>query len=494
MSLSEYKRKRQFERTPEPEHQVGARHAVPLLDKNRFVLHYHDASHLHYDLRLEIGGALKSWAVPKGLPTRPDVKKLAVQVEDHPVEYLTFQGEIPKGEYGAGTVKIFDSGTFQAAHPGEIQTQLENGKCSFFLEGRKIQGKFTLVRTRRGKDWLLLMGAVEQLNPWIHSVGVVREMPQRVEPMKALLADNAFSSNDWLYEVKWDGVRAVAYLNNGRLSLLSRNLKEQNFRYPELSDLADFVLGEKIVLDGEIVAFDERGLPSFEKLQSRMNLQQESEIKRKSGELPVVYFVFDVLFWQGRDLQTTPLWRRKQVLNSILIPHRYVVPSDFIETEGIAFFEAAKQQGLEGVIAKKKDSYYEQKRSGSWLKIKAVRQQEVVIAGFTEPRETRPYFGALLLGVYEDGRLVYVGHAGTGFGHQTLKDVYDRMTGLEISESPFERAPLTNERAHWTEPKLVAEVKFSEWTKAGKMRQPVFLGLRNDINPREVIREENETM
>jgi len=484
MTLQEYRKKRRFTKTPEPEPQVQVEPK-----KRRFVLHYHNASHLHYDLRLEAGGSLKSWAVPKGLPTRPDVKKLAVQVEDHPIEYLDFKGEIPKGEYGAGTVKIFDSGTFQPAHPGDIEKQLAGGRFSFFLQGQKIKGKFTLIRTGRGKDWLLLMGPVEMLNPWIHSLGTSQEMPRQVEPMKAVLASESFDSNDWLYEIKWDGERAVAYLDNGRLSLMSRNQKEQNFRYPELADLADFILGEKIVLDGEIVAFDELGLPSFQKLQSRMNLQQESEIKRKSSEQPVIYIVFDVLFWQGQYLQTAPLWQRKQVLNSILMPYHHVMLSDFIETEGQAFFEAAEQQGLEGIIAKKKDGHYEQRRSGSWLKIKAVHQQEVVIAGFTEPRETRPYFGALLLGVYKDGRLLYVGHAGTGFDYQSLRDVYGKLAALEVSKSPFESTPETNAKAHWTEPKLVAEVKFSEWTKAGKMRQPVFLGLREDINPKDVIKE-----
>lgn len=484
MGLEEYEKKRAFEKTPEPRPEKP-----PLMGKNRFVIHYHDASHLHYDLRLEIGGTLKSWAVPKGLPTRQSVKKLAVQVEDHPIEYLSFEGQIPQGEYGAGTVKIFDTGTFEPNHPGNLQDRLAKGRIGFTLKGKKIKGAFNLVQMRRGKDWLLMLASEESLNPWLYQQGIEGQMPKQIIPMKAALTDRPFDSKEWIYEIKWDGIRAIAYLNDGHLGLLSRNFHEQNFRYPELANLGDFILGNKAVLDGEIVAFDEKGLPSFEVLQSRINLNSKKEIDYHSNKTPVIYYVFDLLFWQSRDLMQLPLWQRRIALESVTIPHKHIQISEEIDKEGIAFFKAAKQQGLEGILAKRKDSRYEQKRSSAWLKIKAVLEQEVVIGGFTEPRGTRSYFGALLLGVYDNSHFVYVGHAGAGFSEQALKDLYEAMAQLEIARSPFKHEPKTNEKAHWIKPKLVAEVKFTEWTRAGVMRQPSFLGLRTDINPREVHKE-----
>lgn len=482
--LSEYKKKRDFKKTAEPKPGEGVKE-----EKNRFVLHYHAASHLHYDLRLEIGGVLKSWAVPRGLPTRKSVKKLAVQVEDHPIEYLSFEGQIPEGQYGAGQVKIFDSGIFEPLEQKNLQKQLLAGKFSFLLIGKKIQAALTLIKTKRAKDWLLLMPDTQALNPWIKSLGEASAVPERVSPMKANLVDKAFDSKDFLFEVKWDGLRAIAYLDNGNLSIKSRNFIEQSFRYPELADIGDFVFGTQAVLDGEIVVFDEEGRPSFQKLQSRINLQSKTDIDYWASKLPAVFYIFDVLFWEGRNLMKEALLKRKKVLRAILMLYHHVQLSEWIDAEGLAFFQAAKQQKLEGIIAKRKDSPYVQRRTSDWLKIKTLLQQEVVIGGWTEPRATRPFFGALLLGVYENSRFIYIGHAGTGFDYQTLKDLYEKMRKLEVLQSPFEAVPIPNEPAHWVKPVLVAQVRFSEWTRAGRMRQPVFIGLRTDVGPKEVRRE-----
>ncbi len=297
----------------------------------------------------------------------------------------------------------------------------------------------------------------------------------KITPMKAVLTDKPFDSKDWFFELKWDGVRAIAYIDNGEVSLLSRNQIKQNSRYPELANINDFVLADNVVLDGEIVAFDEDGLPSFEALQSH--------------KTPVVYYVFDVLYLNGQDLTGEPLWKRKKILTSIIKPDQHIQISEYIAGEGKIFFEIVKDRGLEGIIAKNKHSLYKQKRTKDWLKIKAVLSQEVVIGGYTQPKGTRTYFGALLIGVYKNSDFIYVGHVGSGFSDATLKKLHKKMASLEQPKAPFKDIPKTNEKAHWLKPQLVAQIKFSEWTKAGVMRQPVFQGLRNDVDPKEVTRE-----
>lgn len=480
MSLSEYEKKRHFNKTPEPEPKVKKQ------DKKRFVIHRHDASHLHYDLRLEHGGVLKSWAMPKGLPRFKGDKKLSVLVEDHPVKYLDFKGTIPKGEYGAGTVEIFDRGTYEPI--GDFDKDFKKGHIRFFLKGEKISGSFTLVNFR-DKNWLFFIHEIEDFLPELKNIGEESPMLKNVEAMKAVLIDEPFDSDEWLFEVKWDGIRAISYIKDDRLSILSRKQNEQNFRYPELQHLPEYILAKEAVIDGEIVSLDERGISSFELLQQRMGLQNKREIDSWSKKMPVFYYLFDILYLNGRDLRVLPLMERKEILKKIVMPPRNLRFSDFIDKTGVSFYKVAKEKGLEGIIAKKKNSQYLLKRSPCWQKIKIVQEQEAVIGGYTEPQGSRAYFGSLLLGIYDKGELIYIGSAGSGFSDETLKKVFDLMKPLEVTETPFTGEMKTKQKIYWIKPELVAQVKFSEWTKSGKMRQPVFLGLREDKKPKEVIKE-----
>lgn len=425
--------------------------------------------------------------MPKGFPSYKGDKKLAVLVEDHPVEYLNFKGTIPKGEYGAGTVEIWDTGTYEPI--GDFDKGLKTGHITCLLKGGKINGSFTLARFRNEKYWLLLVHNEQDFMTDLREFGKSSPMIHAVEPMKSVLIEKPFDSDEWLFEIKWDGIRAVSYIDQANLSILSRNQKEQNYRYPELTDLTNSILGTQAVIDGEIVVLDENGISRFELLQQRMGLQNKPEIQNWEKRMPVVYYVFDLLFLDGRDLREELLSLRRSVLEKVIMPFKNIRLSDEINAKGVSFYEAVKEKGLEGIMAKKKSSKYVYKRSADWKKIKIVMEQEAVIGGFTEKRGTRPYFGALLLGVYEDGRFVYIGHTGTGFSTKTLEELYGKMSELKIPESPFTDPPKPNEKAHWVKPELIANIKFSEWTKAGKMRQPVFLGLRFDKKPEEVIRE-----
>lgn len=486
MSLKEYGRKRDFARTPEPGPQSGAgRKQAP-----RFVIHRHDATRLHFDLRLEHGGVLKSWAVPKGLPTPHDARKLAVSVEDHPLEYLAFSGRIPEGEYGAGKVEIWDTGTW--IPKDDPDTGLKKGKLTFELEGGKVRGEFTLARMN-DDDWLIILAKTRELNPDLGAAGKAAPMPRAVAPMLAVLAESAFSSPDYLYEIKFDGMRAISYLDaDGRLSIMSRNQKEQAFRYPELGDLAAHFLAAELVVDGEIVAMDEQGVSRFQLLQGRLNLSGATDIERASATTPAFYYVFDILYLNGRDLSGMPLVERKAVLSRIFLPQKHIRLSEWVEEAGEAMFAFARERDLEGVVAKRRTAPYRQKRSRDWLKFKAVREQEFVIGGFTRPRRSRAYFGALLLGLYEGEDLVYAGHVGTGFSEESLRQLHEIMEPLVQEEPPFKEPPQPNEPASWLRPELVAEVKFAEWTREGLLRQPVFLGLRFDISPRDCVREEKK--
>lgn len=480
-SLGEYAQKRHFKKTTEP---IAEK---KLSTQRRFVIHRHDARNLHFDIRLESQGVLKSWAAPKGLPSYKGDKKLAVFVEDHPVDYLKFKGNIAQGEYGAGSVEIWDTGTYRPI--GNLEEGLVKGHISFYLDGDKVKGSFTLTRFRNEKYWLILIHDLDDFMYDLRKYGKSSTILEKIEPMKSILIDKPFDSDDYFFEIKWDGVRAVSYVDGTKFSILSRNQFEQSFRYPELKNLPDVFLGKQVVVDGEIVVLNEMGVSSFEMLQQRMNLQNINEINYWSKKMPVIYFIFDLLYLDGRDLTNLPLNIRRKILEKIIMTSRNVMLSELFEKNGIYFYQAAKEKGLEGIMAKRKESGYQFKRSSEWKKLKIVLEQEVVIGGFTEPRSSRAYFGALLLGVFENGRFIYVGHAGTGFSQNKLEELYGLMVPLEVSKSPFEEVIKTNEKAHWVKPKLVAEVKFSEWTKAGKMRQPVFLGLRSDIKPEDVVRE-----
>jgi bifunctional non-homologous end joining protein LigD len=499
MGLQTYHRKRNFTRTAEPKG-VAARR-----NHHRFVVHEHHASHLHYDFRLEAGGVLKSWAIPKGISLDPRQKRLAVRVEDHPVEYLHFAGHIAEGNYGAGEVTIWDTGHYELVTPGDPVEQIESGKVSLLLQGQKLHGAFHLIRMGgKTPQWLLMKGN-DAFAAWqstdLHTPvsGEEREprpsqaqrlaplpgaqrapMPRTVIPMLATLVNRAFSHPEWLFETKWDGVRALCFLTPGQTRFVSRNEKEISVRYPELADLSAFVKAETAVLDGEIVALDRQGRPSFQLLQSRVGLKNTTAIARLAREQPATYCVFDLLYYNGWDLRSVALIERKTLLKKILTggpPLRY---SEHVLSEGEQYYKQAKATGLEGIIAKRHHSTYVSHRSSEWLKMKTVQQQEVVIGGYTDPRGARPYFGALTVGLYRAGNLHYVGHVGGGFTQHTLEQVYGVMQPLNTDQAPFVEVPRTNEPVHWLRPELVCEVKFAEWTAERRLRQPIFLGLRDD--------------
>lgn len=445
--LEKYREKRTFEKTPEP---LG----LPV-----FCVQKHAARHLHYDLRLEHKGVLLSWAVPKEPSLDPHVKRLAIQVEDHPLEYRHFEGVIPKGNYGAGTVEIWDEGTFES--PG-IDAGLKKGHLTFTLHGKRLKGTFSLVKLKQGENqeephkWLLIKGKEEKMH-----------LPGFIKPMLASLKKAPFDDPDWLFEIKWDGYRALAYIDSG-VRLYSRNQTLFNSLYPQLvEDLKKIPVS--CILDGEIVLLDDQGRSNFQQLQ---NYQHTHE-----GNL--AYYVFDLLFLNGEDLRALPLIKRKEKLETLLKDHPcdYVRFSDHVEKKGIAFFNEAKKFDLEGIIAKKKQSGYHSTRSKEWLKIKTHLSQEVLIGGFTQARASRIPFGALLLGVYKDKKFTYIGHVGTGFTEASLKDLYEKMLPLKTDQCPFDKKIKTNMPATWIKPKLACEVVFTEWTSDGALRHPVYKGL-----------------
>lgn len=492
--LRTYRRKRHFRDTPEPSGSVerGRRGAL------RFVVQEHHARRLHYDFRLEIDGVLKSWAVPKGPSLDPAKKRLAVATEDHPMAYGGFEGVIPDGHYGAGTVMIWDHGTYAAA-PGldrkeserRLRDGLAKGHLSFVLSGERLRGRFALARLRDGKSWLLMKArdedAVAEEKPGPRSKSKVdakrlyrKRAPKVPKPMLATLGDAPFDDPSWIFEIKWDGYRAIADLRGDEPRLCSRNAKAFLPRYAKL--LPDLKrIGREAVLDGEVVVLDDEGRSSFQKLQ-----MWETD---PTGTL--AYCAFDLLALDGKDLTSEPLLERKKRLKALLGDRGGAVRySDHVLGRGKAFFREAVRRGLEGIMAKDARSSYEPGvRTASWLKIKAQRRQELVIVGYTEPRGTRKNLGALILGFYDDGALRYAGHVGTGFSSETLKDLRRRLDPLVREDSPLARVPPTNAPVRWVEPRLVAEIAFREWTEEGVMRQPVFLGLREDKAAKDVRRE-----
>jgi bifunctional non-homologous end joining protein LigD len=585
---------------------------------------------LHYDFRLEMDGILKSWAVPKGPSMDPADKRLAMMVEDHPVSYIHFEGIIPTGNYGAGTVQVWDTGEWEPL--GNAGEMLEKGDLKFVLKGQKLKGSFVLARMRsrrpgsKGTEWLLIKHRDESVvegydidkydwsvlthrtleeiatdqkskewqssrpassassskkNDWLepileerkgsknpnpgakssgeHEAPSTREtkrtrankitgakpagktstktssaksssaakstsrtskqrkapsedeshpvsrslslevgslpgalrapMPAEIHPMLASLADAPFNDQDWLYEVKWDGFRAVAFLeNHGKLRLVSRNQNELTGQFPELADLGAHIHARTAILDGEICALDEQGRSSFSLMQ-----QRNSQAGRRPS-VPIVYYAFDLLYLDGYDLRSVALEQRKELLAGVLdtggILHR---SEDF--PDGIALYEAARKGGLEGIVAKRRRSGYVEKRSREWLKMKLIKTQECVIGGYTDPRGSREHFGSLALGLYDDkGRLLPVGQAGSGFTATTHEDMWRRLQSLGTDRTPFHGKVDTHRGLHWVKPELVAEIRFTEWTHEGesgqvRMRAPVFAGLRLDKPPRECVFE-----
>lgn len=555
MSLATYKKKRSFNQTPEPAGKKPAGKKKAVSRQLHFVVQKHDATRLHYDFRLEMAGVLKSWAIPKGPSMNPADKRLAMMVEDHPYDYKDFEGIIPEGNYGAGTVIVWDEGTYEPlAFQGDpkkaekhLLDQLRKGSLKIHLHGKKLKGEFALVQIKSSEDnaWLLIKHndkyatqtaitkkdrsvqsglkleqvARESTHEWVSNKpsatkkkssakrsparaaaatkkrpakkkvpqaisGLIKKgkkqaMPSGIIPMLATLTDNAFDDRDWLFEIKYDGYRALAYIDDSDVTLLSRKNLSYNKKFPPVvASLKELEL--EAVLDGEIVALNEEGKSEFQLLQQW----------QKNGEGELVYYVFDLLWLNGYNLMHLPLVERKEILRQILPEHPMVRYSDHVEQKGIRFFKAAIQQGLEGIMAKERNSAYTPKiRTRQWLKIKGVQRQEVVIAGFTKTRGSRSHFGALVLGVYEKDKLIYIGHTGSGFSERSLADIYKKLKPLITDKAPFATPPKTNMPCTWVKPVLVGEVKFSEWTKDNMLRQPIFMGLREDKNASDVHKE-----
>ena len=522
MSLKDYARKRDFAKTTEPKGEQSGKSG------RRFVVQKHDATRLHYDFRLELGGTLKSWAVPKGIPFEKGEKRLAVQVEDHPVAYLDFEGTIPKGEYGGGTVMVWDRGTFEPLGKAPVK-QLSNGKLHFLLNGEKLQGEWYLVRLRDEKQWLLIRGGEDMRSvskklddtsalsgksmkelargdrlwrsrPKARSRSSARKsdlsapLPAFVEPMKAILAESP-PRGDWLYEIKFDGFRAIALKGGHETRLLSRNEKDFGGKFPEVIEAISELNVQDAIIDGEIVALDEKGLSSFQLLQA-------FELGQKRP--PIFFYAFDLLRLNGKDLLDRPLIERKAMLQKLLKKAPGVIRfSASLGEDAEELLRQAREIGLEGLIGKRKDSAYEPgRRSGAWIKLKLQREQEFVIGGTTAPGGTRKHFGALLVGVYEGKELKFVGKVGTGFNVAVLRNLHSKFEKIRRDTCPFANLPEKRsgrygqtitatemKRCRWVEPTMVCQVKFSEWTRDQKLRQPVFLGIREDKNAQDVVRE-----
>jgi len=473
VSLTEYQRKRDFRRTPEPKGKQPE--AEPT---RRYVVHRHHATRLHWDVRLEMRGILASWAVPNGPPLEAGKRRLAVHTEDHPIEYLTFHGVIPDG-YGAGTMTIWDSGTYELLLDKEDEYKLR-------FAGKRLVGEWVLVKTRQneGRDWLMIKhGTPPKDDP----------LMSKVPPMLAASADEPFDSPDFIYEAKWDGVRTIAFVDGGEVRLQTRNLLDCTKQYPEATQLAEAMTGGyQAIVDGEVVALDEKGVPSFQRLQPRMHVSDEATVRKLRRSTPVVYEAFDLLYLDGEDLTKRPLRDRLRLLDESLTPMGAIRRSEGFVGTGVALFQAAREQGLEGIVAKRLDStYHPGARSPAWVKVKAFRSMECVIGGWTAGQGGRQKtLGALLLGIYRDGKLMPVGHVGTGFDERTLRDLLSLLEKHESPTSPFAVKPRTNQPARWCLPELVCEVEYVEITRDGTLRHPTFRGLRSDIDPREATGEE----
>lgn len=525
MALTKYNEKRDFKKTKEPKG-VVERTSGEL----RFVIQKHAASHLHYDFRLEIDGVLVSWAVPKGPSANPADRRLAMHVEDHPMEYMKFEGTIPKGEYGGGTVMVWDIGTYRPEEASDdvsndntlMKKQLKERSIKIRMNGSKLKGAWHLFEMK-DDQWLLTKAKDEASGSKIkydetsiltgrdfdaiaagdavwHSnkenedeapkagfspndvadAKKLKSFPTDWRPEKATLTDEAFDNADWIFEPKYDGYRALAFIQNGKAKLVSRNGLSFNKKYPALVRAFEGIQNDMIV-DGEIVIEDADGKSRFQWLQHFGEDPKKGKMK---------FYAFDILYFGGYDLRGLDLMKRKKILAAVLVPDDMIRISEFTEGKGIAAFKKAEKAFTEGIIAKKKTSTYtENKRSKDWLKIKTGNEQEMVIGGFTEPSGSRTGLGALLCGYYDkDGGLVYAGKVGSGFTDSVLKDLRKKLDRLERKTFPFTANP-KEKGAHWVTPELVAQLKFSEWTETGSMRHPVFLGLREDKKAKDVVRE-----
>jgi bifunctional non-homologous end joining protein LigD len=560
--IDDYNRKRDFVRTPEPR---GTAKQSRVDNKGRFVVQKHDATRLHYDFRLEDKkeGVLKSWAVPKGISLDPKIKRLAMLTEDHPLDYLLFEGVIPEGNYGAGTVIVWDTGTYETEE--DMSEQFKRGKITFSLFGQKLSGKFKLIKIRSREEeenqWLLMKladGLVSEEDLTINrpesvltrrtnddleignnedktdrsrtinekniikkqvnktqitsasNIGTVKakqqkdEFPARVKPMLSTLVDKPFDSKEWVFEVKWDGVRSILLFHKSKeiLELQSRNGKSITHRYPELmkalgGSMTSSVIKckESVVLDGEIVVLDKKnGIPSFQSHQKRMNVDSIREIENLSKEIPATYYFFDILYLDGINLQSLPFLERSKILSQVIGKENARLKiSHFIEEKGQHVFDKTKSMGLEGLVAKHTSSKYVQGiRSRDWLKIKHIKTQDCAVIGYTRGEGNREnYFGSLLLAAFnpKDDKFRFVGHTGSGFDFVQLDKIYKKLQAMRIDKCPVDYVPYTNRDPIWIRPELVAEIKFSDWTNEKIMRAPIFLRFREDKIPRECLIE-----
>ncbi len=472
--LTGYRRKRAFAQTPEPQ---GARTPSASEARPRFVVHEHHARRLHWDLRLERDGALASWAIPNGIPDDPRRNRKAIHVEDHPLEYIDFRGEIPAGNYGAGEVSIWDRGTYECE-------KWRRDEVIVVFHGERLHGRYVLFQAgREPRDWM-----IHRMDPPVDPDA--EPMPEFIAPMLARLSKLPADQQRWAFEVKWDGVRALTRSEPGRLHVFSRNGNEITPAYPELRALGLDLGSRPAFLDGEIVALDATGRPSFEALQRRMHLRGDAAVRRLAQSTPVTYMIFDLLWLDGHSLMELPYSERRARLQTLgLEGKHWRVPDSFIG-EGSALLAATRERGLEGVIGKRLDSRYASGRQSAWTKVKNSNRQEVVIGGWTSGQGARSAsLGALLLGVADaDARLRYVGRVGTGFDTSELARLGNLLEPLARPTTPFTgRQPPRG--SHFVEPELVCEVEFSEWTRTGTLRQPSYKGLRDDKRASEVVRE-----
>jgi bifunctional non-homologous end joining protein LigD len=527
-SLKEYSAKRTFTVTPEPGPVVPASGSGPLL----FVVQQHSARRLHYDFRLECDGVLKSWAVPKGPSLDRSDKRLAVHVEDHPYDYASFEGVIPPGQYGAGEVIVWDCGVYSPDEGGatwfhdraqaerEVREGIEKGKLSFLLRGEKLKGSFALVRTKDAKQWLLIKHqdrfavsgdvtaqnrsvlsgvAVEDLKvvpvrrmPASQLVpsGKVEAMPAAVAPMLAESGDATFNRAEWMWEPKLDGYRVLAYIDEQGVKLRSRRGLDLSAKFPGLAAELGRQAASGMVLDGELVAFDASVRPSFAALQDRAQLKSEREIAAADQNVPVVFFCFDMLYFAGIDLRKSAYSDRRRYLSQCLLPSPRVQLVHAAE-DGAALQAAALANGFEGVVGKRKESRYESgRRSTSWLKVKPTNSADFVIGGYTRGKGSRAPLGAILVGYRDKGKLRYASHVGSGFDDRALAQVRKTLEPLKRSTCPFVEVPELNGPTTWVEPETVAEVRFQSWTEDGALRAPVFLRLRDDVDPKSARRSE----
>ncbi|HEX8100160.1 MAG TPA: non-homologous end-joining DNA ligase [Actinomycetota bacterium] len=469
--LGQYLKMRDFQATPEP---TGG---PPSERNNSFVIQRHDATRLHYDLRLERDGVLVSWAVPKGLPFEKGIRHLAVQTEDHPMEYGGFEGKIPEGHYGAGEVRIWDRGTYDLV-------EWTDRKVSFRLHGARHQGEYHLVKTRGERDWLVLLSKESEEHP--------PAKPPPFTPMLATGGYQPFDGKDWWFEPKLDGVRTLLYVDGEDVRLMSRTGRDHTKTYPELARVYRNIAATNAVVDGEIVATDEDGNTSFELLQQRMNLTSGAEIERIRNRIPVEMVAFDILWIDGQDLTARPLRERRDILTTRIHEGKGLRLMIVVPKEGRTFYDIAEQRGLEGIIAKRVESrYLPGKRSDEWRKVKILKTQDAVILGCTPGQGGRGQsFGALLLGAYRDGKLIWIGQVGTGFTDRTINDLLDRMKGITLDKAPIPDRELSKVKgARWVKPELVCEVEYLQMTGQGKLRAPSFKGLRPDKLPEDCILE-----